>query len=183
IDAETGTQEYYSVIIAGVDSGVETLADLAGKSFAFGDPASTSGSLYPRKMLVEAGYDWRQDFAPIAEVLYSGGHDATAKAVENGTVAAGGIEGRILARMIADGRVDESRIKIVDRVLVQGYPWCVVSSMDDKLKDEIRNAFLAIDDPVLLDLLRARSYVAVDADDYAELRKDAVALGLIDPEE
>ncbi|MCL4553670.1 MAG: phosphate/phosphite/phosphonate ABC transporter substrate-binding protein, partial [Actinobacteria bacterium] len=42
IDAETGTQEYYSVIIAGVDSGVETLADLAGKSFAFGDPASTS---------------------------------------------------------------------------------------------------------------------------------------------
>jgi len=183
IDAETGTQEYYSLIIAGVDSGVESLADLDGKDFAFGDPASTSGSLYPRKMLAKAGYDWRQDFAPIAEILYSGGHDATAKAVESGTVAAGGIEGRILARLVADGKVDESRLKVIERTLVQGYPWCAVSSMDSGLKEEIRKAFLAIDDPALLDLLRARGYVAVDSDDYAELRQDAEEFGLLNPED
>lgn len=181
IDAETGTEKYYSLIIAGADSGVDTLADLKGKSFAFGDPSSTSGSLYPRKMLLEAGYDWSKDFAPISEVMYSGGHDATAKAVETGKVAAGGIEGRVLARLIKDGKVDSSKIKVIDKTLVQGYPWCVAGALDPALKEQVRQAFLDIDDPALLDLLRARRYVPVTADDYAEIRSEAEKLGLVDP--
>lgn len=181
IDAETGTTKYYSLIIAGTDSGVSSLADLKGKSFAFGDPSSTSGSLYPRKMLAEAGYDWHNDFAPIKEVVYSGGHDATAKAVEGGSVAAGGIEGRVLARLEKDGKIDASRIKVIDKRLVQGYPWCVAATVDPDVKESIRQAFLAIDDPAMLDLLRARKYVAVTADDYAELRADAENLGLLNP--
>ncbi|MFA5845212.1 MAG: phosphate/phosphite/phosphonate ABC transporter substrate-binding protein [Coriobacteriia bacterium] len=181
IDAETGTEQYYSLIIAGTDSGVSSLGDLKGKSFAFGDPSSTSGSLYPRKMLFEAGYDWKRDFAPIKVVAYTGGHDATAKAVENGSVAAGGIEGRVLARLEKDGKIDASRIKVIDKRLVQGYPWCVPAGMDPGLKEDIRDAFLGIDDPTLLDLLRARRYVAVDEGDYAELRADAERLGLSNP--
>lgn len=183
IDAETGTEQYYSLIIAGADSGIDSLADLKGKSFAFGDPSSTSGSLYPRKMLTEAGYDWQKEFAPIKEVIYSGGHDATAKAVETGKVDAGGIEGRVLARLVKDGKVDESKLKVIDKRLVQGYPWCVAGTVDQGLKEEIRSAFLAIDDPALLDLLRARRYVAVSADDYAEIRSDAEKLGLVNPQQ
>lgn len=181
IDAETGTEKYYSLIIAGTDSGISSLKDLKGKSFAFGDPSSTSGSLYPRKMLFEAGFDWSKDFAPIGEVLYSGGHDATAKAVETGKVDAGGIEGRVLARLVKDGKVDATSIKVIDKRLVQGYPWCVPASMDAGLKEGLRRAFLDIGDPLLLDLLRARRYVAVDADDYSEIRSDAEALGLVSP--
>lgn len=180
IDAETGTEQYYSLIIAGVDSGVESLADLKGQSFAFGDPASTSGSLYPRIMLDAAGYDWRKEFAPIGEVVYSGGHDATAKAVENGSVAAGGIEGRILARLIKEGKVDGSKFRTIDKRLVQGYPWCVTAALDPERKEAIRQAFLDIDDPALLDLLRARSYVSVEPADYAEVRTEAERLGLIE---
>lgn len=179
IDAETGTEEYYSLIIAGVDSGVNSLADLKGKSFAFGDPSSTSGSLYPRKALLEAGYDWEKEFAPISEVMYSGGHDATAKTVETGKVAAGGIEGRVLARLVKDGKVDSSKLKVIDKRLVQGYPWCAAGTMDPELKEQVRQAFLDIDDPTLLDLLRAKRYVSVTADDYAEIRSDAEKLGLV----
>lgn len=181
IDAETGTEQYYSLIIAGVDSGVNSLADLKGKDFAFGDPSSTSGSLYPRKMLQEAGYDWEKDFAPIARVTYSGGHDATAKAVETGKVAAGGIEGRVLARLVKDGKVDPSKLKVIDKRLVQGYPWCTSGKMDPKLKEQVRQAFLSIDDPALLDLLRAKRYVSVTAQDYDEVRSDAERLGLVSP--
>lgn len=183
IDRETGTEKYYSLIIAGVDSGVNSLADLKGKSFAFGDPSSTSGSLYPRKMLLEAGYDWNRDFAPIKQVVYTGGHDATAKAVENGSVAAGGIEGRVLARLEKDGKVDASKIKVIDKRLVQGYPWCVSGKLDPKLKEQVRQAFLDIDDPTLLDLLRASKYVSVSANDYAEIRSDAEKLGLVNPKQ
>lgn len=183
IDRETGTEKYYSLIIAGADSGVNSLADLKGKSFAFGDPSSTSGSLYPRKMLLEAGYDWSRDFAPIKQVVYTGGHDATAKAVENGSVAAGGIEGRVLARLEKDGKVDASKIKVIDKRLVQGYPWCVSGKLDPTLKEQVRQAFLDIGDPALLDLLRASKYVPVSANDYAEIRSDAEKLGLVNPQQ
>lgn len=181
VDRETGTERYYSLIIANKDSGIRTLADLKGKTFAFGDPSSTSGSLYPRKMLVDAGYDWRADFAPIKHVVYSGGHDATARAVASGNVDAGGIEGRILARLEKDGSVDASQLVVIDKRLVQGYPWCVPSSMSAADKAKIRDAFLAIDDPKLLDLMRAERYVPVDASKYADIVSLAEQLGLSKP--
>ena len=42
VKESTGSSTYKSVIVASKDSGIKTLADLKGKSFAFVDPASTS---------------------------------------------------------------------------------------------------------------------------------------------
>jgi phosphonate transport system substrate-binding protein len=41
---------------------IKTLADLKGKSFAFGAPSSTSGSLMPRFFLQQAGINLEKDF-------------------------------------------------------------------------------------------------------------------------
>jgi phosphonate transport system substrate-binding protein len=81
-----GIAAYYAAIITRVDSGIETLDDLRGKTFAFGDSLSTSGNIFPRKMLKEKGIDPVRDFK---QILYSGGHDATVLAVLNGKVDAG----------------------------------------------------------------------------------------------
>lgn len=183
IDRETGTTEYYSLIIARKGGPVGKLADLAGKSFAFGDPSSTSGSLYPRIMLAEAGFKndpaKLDEMPPLAKVLFSGGHDATAEAVVSGKVDAGGIEGRVLARLEKEGKVDASQVIVLGKTLVQGYPWCVRASMDPVLRDRIVDAFLAIDDPALLDLMRAKRYVRTSVTDYDEIRQQAAALGLL----
>jgi phosphonate transport system substrate-binding protein len=183
IDHETGTRQYWSLIITHVDSGINSLKDLRGRTFAFGDPSSTSGSLFPRIMLVEAGYDWRNDFAPIKQAIYTGGHDATAEAVVAGKVDAGGIEGRILNRLIKEGKIDGSRIKVVSKRLVLGYPWCVRKDLDPKLKKKIVDAFKAINDPALLDLMRAKRYVEVNEKDYTYIRSKAKELGLVKPKE
>ena len=42
---------YKSQIITRKDSGINSLKDLNGKSFAFTDPASTSGYILPSKLL------------------------------------------------------------------------------------------------------------------------------------
>ncbi|MFD0854686.1 phosphate/phosphite/phosphonate ABC transporter substrate-binding protein, partial [Actinomadura adrarensis] len=57
VDRETGTREYRSAIVVRADSRFRQTRDLidARASFAFGDVSSTSGSLYPRIMLVGAG--------------------------------------------------------------------------------------------------------------------------------
>jgi len=81
-----GSPYYYAAIITRADSGIKTLEDLRGKTFAFGDPLSTSANVFPRKMFHERGIDPVRDFK---QILYSGGHDATVLAVLNGKVDAG----------------------------------------------------------------------------------------------
>src|SRR4051794_29773699 len=80
IDRETKTVKYNSAIIVRADSPYQKVADLKGKKFAFGDIASTSGSLYPRFMLDKAGFS---DFSNANLFVFTGGHDATLAAVIN----------------------------------------------------------------------------------------------------
>ncbi|HJX10368.1 MAG TPA: phosphate/phosphite/phosphonate ABC transporter substrate-binding protein [Candidatus Binatia bacterium] len=81
-----GNPYYYAAIITRADSGIKKLEDLRGKTFAFGDPLSTSANVFPRKMFHDRGIDPVRDFK---QILYSGGHDATVLAVLNGKVDAG----------------------------------------------------------------------------------------------
>jgi phosphonate transport system substrate-binding protein len=46
-----GHDYYQGQIIAHVDSGIKTVKDLEGKKFAFTDPSSTSGFMFPTKIL------------------------------------------------------------------------------------------------------------------------------------
>ena len=47
-----GSATYRGIIVARNDSDLKTLTDLQGKRFAFVDPKSASGYVYPRAMLV-----------------------------------------------------------------------------------------------------------------------------------
>lgn len=178
IDQETNTTKYYSLIIAPVEKNLNVVNEIKGKVFAFGDISSTSGSLYPRVMLDKAGIKVPDDFK---NVVYTGGHDATAQAVQNATVDAGGIEGRILNRLIARGIVDEKKIKVLDRHLVEGYPWVVRDSLDKQLEAKIVDAFLTMKDPAVLDLMRAVAFAKVTDANYAEAEQEAKRLGLLNP--
>jgi phosphonate transport system substrate-binding protein len=81
-----GRAFYHSVIFTHADSSIRTLEDLRDKTFAFGDPLSTSGHIFPKKMFREKNINPVRDFK---KVIFSGGHDATVLAVLNGKVDAG----------------------------------------------------------------------------------------------
>ncbi|GAB6179901.1 putative selenate ABC transporter substrate-binding protein [Desulfotomaculum defluvii] len=177
IDSETKTTKYYSLIITPADSKVKNLAELKGKTFAFGDVSSTSGSLYPRIMLDKAGLKTPDD---LANVIYTGKHDATALAVQNGKVYAGGLEGRILNKLIDDGKVDKSKIRILAKSdLIEGYPWVVLDSMDKELENKVIDAFITMKDEELLKLMKAEGFAKVTAEDYKYIEEQAVRLGLL----
>lgn len=179
IDRLTNTSKYHSVIIVPADSDIQGVGELRGKVFAFGDISSTSGTLYPRIMLDAAGITVPDD---LEDVIYSGGHDATALAVANGRVDAGGLEERILVRMIEQGTIDEDSVRIIARSdPIEGYPWAVRDALDDETKVSIVDAFMQIDDPELLELLRAEGYTPVSDGDYDYIRQEAERLGLLNP--
>ena len=85
---EDGSFGYYSIGFARVDSGIKSLEDMKGKKFGFGDPNSTSGYLIPSIEIPAAGYSMESG-THFGEVVFTGGHEQTIVAVENGDIDAG----------------------------------------------------------------------------------------------
>ncbi len=76
---------YWASIVTYPSSGIKTVADIRGRSFAFSDPASTSGHLFPAYGLRKAGLDPDKDVKEI----YGGSHTASFEAIYNHKVDAG----------------------------------------------------------------------------------------------
>lgn len=76
---------YFSVIISKKGNGIRRIEDLKGKMITFVDPASTSGNLMPKSILLSAGFDLKKDI----QQRYAGSHPASVLAVMNGYVDAG----------------------------------------------------------------------------------------------
>ncbi len=85
-----GSYGYHSIGFARADSGITSLDDMADKAFGFGDPNSTSGYLIPSieiptykdGVTMEPG-----DY--FADVRFTGGHEQTIVAVNNGDIDGG----------------------------------------------------------------------------------------------
>lgn len=86
------SDEYWAFIIARTDSGINKLSDLKGKKFAYGDPVSTSGAIYPKHLIRTSGYDPEKFFS---SVMYAMAHDRVVMAVYNKQADAGAIYGGV----------------------------------------------------------------------------------------
>ena len=68
---------YWTMIVVGRDSDIQSIEDLSGKKWAYPDAGSTSGFLVPTVMFKEAG-------VTPGETLEAGGHPEAVRAVYNG---------------------------------------------------------------------------------------------------
>ncbi|MFP4151318.1 MAG: phosphate/phosphite/phosphonate ABC transporter substrate-binding protein [Alkalispirochaeta sp.] len=137
-----GRPFYDGQIIANVDSGIESLEDLEGKSFARPDPLSTSGWIIPQLTMRAAGINPDTD---LEQIVDAGGHTGVVTAVYNGDVDAGA------SYVDARSNVEEDFPDVNDRVQVievsapipndgvQFHP-----SMDEEMRESIIEALLDI---------------------------------------
>jgi phosphonate transport system substrate-binding protein len=77
---------YRGVVVTRVDSGINNLDELRGKRFAWVDPTSTSGYLFPRALIQDRGLVPDQAFS---QQIFGGGHDKVGLAVLQRQVDAG----------------------------------------------------------------------------------------------
>ncbi len=84
---------YYASIVTWPGSGIKTMADINGRSFAYADPASTSGHLFPAYGLRKAGIDPDKG----VKALYAGSHTASFEALRNHKVDAGELNSEEIA--------------------------------------------------------------------------------------
>lgn len=174
-------QNFHSLFITPTGSGINSLADLKGHTFAFGDVNSTSGHLMPEYFMREANVD----ADVIEKAIYTGGHDATALAVANKKVDAGALDESIFERMVKEGKLDPQQVKVFYKTPpFFDYVWVARGNLDPSQAEKVSAAFLKLNasDPEqkkVLDLLSASKYVKANDGDYDRLRQAATAAGLL----
>ena len=170
-----GTKTYNSCLIGNTKAGVTDLDSIKGKTFAFGDPASTSSRLFPELTLKENGLIKGDDY----EGVFLGAHDAVALAVQNGNAQAGGLACPILESLQEKGRIDDTKVTLIAKTApIPQYPWTMRSSLNPELKETIRTAFIELDDEKVLKPFKADGFAVITDQDYDGIRKAGDLLGL-----
>jgi phosphonate transport system substrate-binding protein len=174
--------EFKSVFVARPGAGLRTLADLRGKSFAFGSVSSTSGHLMPRFFLLQGKVRPETDMKHVA---FSGAHDATALWVESGKADAGALNFLVWEKLVRDRKVDTKKVDVFwTTPPYVDYVWTARGDLDQGLQDKIVAAFLKLDyaNPghrALLDLHRTKKYIRANDADWKGVEEAAVAAGLL----
>jgi phosphonate transport system substrate-binding protein len=166
---EDGTQGYHGIIITRKDSGLKSVADLKGKTWAFTDPNSTSGTLVPTVFFVkELKVDPDKYFSKVS---FSGSHEASILSVVGGKVDAASTNDLDFDR--GAGKLwnkDDFQV-IWTSKLIPGSPMAYRKDLPASLKVALREAFTKLSDPAVLGPLKLKSYTATTDATYDPIRE------------
>ena len=174
--------KFTSRFIVPVGSTAKTLADLKGKTFAFGSPSSTSGSLMPRYYLLQAGIDPERDFKSVA---FSGAHDATVAFVASGRAEAGVLNASVLDKLVESHNANAEKVRVLAITPPYfDYNWSVRPGLDPALTKKLTDAFLKLDpaQPAMkeiMDLQRASKFIPTQNSNYDGIEAAARSAGLL----
>jgi phosphonate transport system substrate-binding protein len=150
-----GKSSFTSRIFVRKDSGIKTVEELRGRTIAFVDPASSSGYIYPMVLLIQRGLVKNRDPKTFfKEVVFSGAHDASMRALLNGHVDA--IASFDLAReqYLKDPVERERLVFVAETPEIPEAGICARAGLDPNTVGKIRTALLQIRAPEYTDLLK-----------------------------
>lgn len=174
-----GETSYKGQIITRFDSGIDSLSDINGRSFAYVDPSSTSGYILPKAMFDSLGIK-------PGETVFAMRHDNVVTMVYQGQVAAGATyyappdpEGHILdARM----RVEKQFPDVEQKVKIIGFtqeipndPWVFRKGLDKEMTNKIVKALVEyVNTPqgkkAMYDIYDIKGLIPTKDSDYNALR-------------
>lgn len=139
-----GTNRYQSFIIVPKESDARSLSDLRGKSFAFSDPLSSSGWLFPTHLLRVIG-EKPDSFFKRSVFTYS--HDKTVKAVADKLVDGGAVDSLVYQFMLAGDPLLSEKTRVIQESTAWGNPPVVVHpGIDPDVREALKRIFLTADE-------------------------------------
>jgi len=136
---EKGTASYEMEVIVPAKSDFKSIPDLKGETIVFTTQDSNSGFKAPRYILQR---DFNMALNKDYEFRFSGGHDVSIVGVSTGTYAAAAIANDVLARMVAKGHFDGSKVRSIykskpfPRAAI-GFPYNLKPELADQIKSVI----------------------------------------------
>lgn len=166
-------QTYYQAfIITRKNSGINTFEDLKGHSFAFTDPISNTGYMYPHKQvrLLEGN---KNPF--FSKTIYTYGHDISIQMVNKGIIDGASVHSLIYQYIARNYPERIKGIKIIKKSELFGMP-PVVTPLTIKTKcfNRLQNIFLTLDQDTtgkkILEKLGIEKFVIVNDSIYNNVR-------------
>ena len=135
-----GETIYHSLLIVPKDSPARSMEDLKGKVFAFTDPISLSGRMYPTYLVQQMGFSPENFFA---QTFFTYSHDEAIRAVAKHLADGAAVDSLVYNFAIARDLDLANKIKVIHRSPPFGIPPVVVSpSLDPDLKRELQKVIL-----------------------------------------
>ena len=163
---------YNASITTWPGSGVTDISQLAGHSFAYSDPASTSGHLYPAFGLASNVID--PDTG--VQAVYAGSHTSSFEALLNHKVDAGELNSDQIASATAAGNyAPENFVTLWQSAPIPQDPITVRGNLPSAYKEKIKATLLAFDFSTLppdvqamfkSDVAMAGNHLVPDDDSY-----------------
>ncbi|MEZ5931406.1 MAG: phosphate/phosphite/phosphonate ABC transporter substrate-binding protein [Alphaproteobacteria bacterium] len=178
-----GSSTYTARLFVRKDSGIETLADLRGKTAAFADPISESGYLYPLDILASAGLlePSADPHVFFREVYFAGGYQQAIQAVANGLVDVAGVS-EFSDMLLTPAQQTDIRWVAESRP-IPSHAVIARPSLDADLKSAFKQAMLDLNTPENRYLLKhvygPDGYVLADHEAYREVTEIARRYGLL----
>ena len=161
----------HSIIVSRADSGIKTLGDAKGKSFAFVDPESASGYLLPWLYLVR---DLKiKPEAYFKTLSFGGSHEANIESVIEGKVQVAATNDREIDVAIRDGEI--KNIKALNILwtsqTIPTFPLAYRKDLPQSLQKALREAVLSFNDKKALTRIGLKSFAPATDDEYDPIRK------------
>jgi len=138
---------YFSVLFTKKGSGIKTIADLKGKTFAFTDPASTSGYLMPSLTIMDAaGLKTKDDLnSYFGKATFAGSHPAAVLSVVNGTTDAGGTnDDNLVAQATGDAKIPVCGIDANTKIGEEVFHFAMTQDAIDKIYNDCPDGSIAV---------------------------------------
>lgn len=105
-----GQSVYSSQLIVPANSAAQTLSDLRGKTFAFTDPMSLTGRVYPTSLVRQMGQEPEQFFG---DLFFTYSHDRAIDAVAAGVADAAAVDSVVLRYAFARDPNLQRKIRVI----------------------------------------------------------------------
>jgi phosphonate transport system substrate-binding protein len=162
VDVKKGDASYFSGIFVAKDSGISSVADLKGKSMAFGSPNSTSSFNFPVAMLIAEGVDPTKD---LKKIIIAGSHSASLAALAEGKVDAAAASYNSFGKAVKKGAIDPAKFKpLAKSQPIPNPPLAMNKGLTDEQKAKLRLAFSEIHTKI--DPSKIRGYGGKKVDSY-----------------
>jgi phosphonate transport system substrate-binding protein len=168
-----GSPMYHSYVIVHNDSPIKAFPEFKGKVFAFTDPKSNTGKIYPTYLLKTMGYAPERFFGRF---LYSYSHNKSVEMVAKKIVDGAAVESIVYEYMRKTGSPYTRQTKVIKRSPPFGIPpVVVVRDADPTLKKKVKDAFLAMQKTprgkAILDAMMIDGFVEVPDKNYDGIRE------------
>ena len=174
-----GKAMYQSYIIVPEKSTIKSFWELEGKSFAFADPLSSSGYLYPKYLLKKNGKTPETFFS---KTIFTYGHDNSIEAVSQGLVDGAAVDSLVYDFMVANKKTYRVNAKIVHKSPFWASPPIVIHpAINPETRSMLKNVFLSMHEDkegkLILHRLMIDRFVAQNDKEYDSIRKMANKIG------